>query len=347
MATSQRPTLELVAARAGVSKATASKVLNNRPNVAEGTRSRVHAAIASLNYVPSTSRRAALDGVMITVLVGTLHSRYASELLQGILFSAPDLDAVIAVATNQPARQGDIPSPFSDRWLKAVAARGNRGIIAVSLPLTGPQIKLCSTLGLALVVVDPIGELPHTVASVGSTNWTGGLQATEHLLGLGHRRIAYAGGSNAHAAAQKRLYGFRSAMENAGVPIDPSLVRHIGFTYDAGLEMGTELLGHEHPPSAIFAGSDPSAMGVLEAARSRRLRVPEDLSVVGFDDTQVAAWSAPQLTTVRQPLAEMGWVALHTVLSLASNRPLPEHPVQLATTLVVRSSTAPPRRDAT
>lgn len=126
------------------------------------------------------------------------------------------------------------------------------------------------------------------------------------------------------------------------MPVDPALVRDVGFTYESGLRMGMQLLALPDPPTAIFAGSDPSAMGVLEAARRARLRVPEDLSVVGFDDTQIAAWSSPPLTTVRQPLAEMGWVALRAALRLASERPLLEHPVQLATTLVVRASTASP-----
>lgn len=337
----QRPTLELVAARAGVSKATASKVLNHREDVSAATRAKVQEAMRSLHYVPSTGPRARTDHATVTVVLDTLHSRYASELLQGILSAGLALDTVVAVTCN-PVQGTASAAPMSESWLRAVAARGHSAIIVVSLVLSPQQIRLCAKLGLALVVVDPLGPLPETVTSVGATNWTGGLQATEHLLGLGHRRIACAGGSKSSAPARERLYGFRSAMENAGVPVDPALVRDVGFTYESGLRMGMQLLALPDPPTAIFAGSDPSAMGVLEAARRARLRVPEDLSVVGFDDTQIAAWSSPQLTTVRQPLAEMGWVALRTALRLASERPLLEHPVQLATTLVVRASTASP-----
>jgi LacI family transcriptional regulator len=340
-APSQRPTLEVVAARAGVSKATASKVLNNRDDVSAATRAKVQEAMKDLHYVPSTGPRARPDHAIVTVVVETLHSRYASELLQGILSAGLELHTVVAVASKPTDAKGS-PAPMSESWLRSVAARGHRAIIVVSLELSAQQVSLCAKLGLAIVVVDPLGPLPESVTSVGATNWTGGLQATEHLLELGHRRIAYAGGSKSSAPARERLYGFRSAMENAGAAVDATLVRDVGFTYDAGLQMGTELLALPNRPTAIFAGSDPSAMGVLEAARRIGLRVPEDLSVVGFDDTQVAAWSSPPLTTVRQPLAQMGWVALRTALRLASERPLPEYPVQLATTLVVRASTAPP-----
>lgn len=336
-----RPTLEQVAARAGVSKATASKVLNHRDDVSAATRSKVQAAMASLNYVPSTGPRPQADRAVVTVVLETLHSRYASELLQGILSAGLALHTVVAV-TCTPAEGSAAAAPLGERWLRDVAAAGHRAIIVVSLTMSPEQVTLCAKLGLALVVVDPLGPLPETVTSIGATNWTGGLQATEHLLSLGHRRIAYAGGSRSSAPARERLYGFRSAMENAALPVDPDLVLDEGFTYDSGLHMGSRLLALPDRPTAIFAGSDASAMGVLEAARRARVRVPEDLSLVGFDDTQIAAWSSPQLTTVRQPLAEMGSFALRTALRLASVRPLLTHPVQLATTLVVRASTAPP-----
>jgi LacI family transcriptional regulator len=180
------------------------------------------------------------------------------------------------------------------------------------------------------------------VTSVGSTNFAGGLAATEHLLSLGHRRIAYLGGPAASACNQARMQGYRAAMDAAGAPVPEGYVRAGEFGYEDGFVGGAVFLDLPQPPTAVFAGSDETAAGVIEAARARGLRIPEDLSVVGFDDSQVAWFSSPPLTTVRQPLQEMGGVALRTALRLANGEKLDSHHVELATELVVRRSTAPP-----
>jgi LacI family transcriptional regulator len=178
------------------------------------------------------------------------------------------------------------------------------------------------------------------VTSVGSTNFAGGLAATHHLLGLGHRQIAYLGGPAAAACNQARMHGYRGAMEAEGAPVPDGYVRTGRFSYEHGIAGGAALLDLPQPPTAVFAGSDETALGVIEAARSRGLRVPEDLSVVGFDDTPVARLAAPPLTTVRQPLREMGAVAVRTALRLAAGERVDSHHVELATELVVRQSTA-------
>jgi LacI family transcriptional regulator len=131
-------------------------------------------------------------------------------------------------------------------------------------------------------------------------------------------------------------------MEAAGAAVLPGYVRTGAFQYQDGLDSASELLDGPEPPTAFFAGSDETAVGVVEAARARGLRIPEDISVVGFDDTQIARFAAPPLTTVRQPLREIGAVALRTALRLAAGDKLDSHHVELATELVVRSSTAPP-----
>jgi LacI family transcriptional regulator len=175
---------------------------------------------------------------------------------------------------------------------------------------------------------------------VGSTNFAGGMAATQHLLSLGHRRIAYLGGPPSSGCNQARLNGFRGAMEAAGVSVPKDYVWLREFLYEDGLAGGADLLDLPEPPTAIFAGSDETALGVMEAARARGLRVPEDLSVIGFDDTQVARLASPQLTTIRQPLREMGAVALRTALQLAAGEKVDSHHVELATRLIVRDSTA-------
>jgi LacI family transcriptional regulator len=192
------------------------------------------------------------------------------------------------------------------------------------------------------VVVDPLDLPQTTVTSVGSTNFLGGLAATRHLLELGHRRIAYLGGPAAATCNQARMNGYRGAMEAAGMPIPEGYVRTGQFHHRDGLEEGAALLDLPERPTAVFAGSDETALGVIEAARLRGLRVPDDLSLVGFDDTPVARFASPPLTTVRQPLREIGAVALRTALRLADGEKVDSHHVELATELVVRRTTAPP-----
>lgn len=160
---------------------------------------------------------------------------------------------------------------------------------------------------------------PHLdVTSVGSTNFAGGLAAAEHLLSLGHTRIAYLGGPATASCNQARLQGFRGAMEAAGVPVPDEYVRLLDFFYEDCLAGGAAILDLPDPPTAVFAGRDQMALGIIEAARARNLRFPEDLSIVGFDDTELARLASPPLTTVRQPLRKMGGVAVRSAQRLAS-----------------------------
>ena len=179
-----------------------------------------------------------------------------------------------------------------------------------------------------------------TCPSVGATNWAGGLAATDHLLSLGHRRIGAITGPAGYLCSRARIDGYRSALDRLGAQFDPLLVRHGDFQHEGGFVRGGELLDLAEPPTAIFAGSDQQALGVYEAARQRGLRIPQDLSVVGFDDLPAARWVSPPLTTVRQPLADMGRVAAEMLGSLIDGVPLRGQRVELATELIVRESTA-------
>jgi len=157
------------------------------------------------------------------------------------------------------------------------------------------------------VVVDPVGEAGPEVPSIGATNWRGGLTATRHLLELGHTRIGVIGGPEQVLCSRARVDGFRAAMETAGLPVDPALIRYGDFHVEGGYRHGRALLGLADPPSAIFAGSDLQALGVYEAAREAGRRIPDELSVVGFDDLPIARWVGPPLTTVRQPWSRWRW----------------------------------------
>jgi LacI family transcriptional regulator len=197
--------------------------------------------------------------------------------------------------------------------------------------------------GIPLVVVDPVNLPEADVPSVGATNWAGGMAATDHLLSLGHRRIGAVTGPADYLCSRARIDGYRSALERAGARFDEHLIRHGDFQHEGGFIRGGELLDLAEPPTAIFAGSDQQALGVYEAARQRGLRIPQDLSVVGFDDLPAARWVSPPLTTVRQPLADMGRVAAEMLGDLIEGVPLRSQRVELTTELVVRESAGSPR----
>jgi LacI family transcriptional regulator len=343
-ATTTRDALATVAAAAGVSVATVSKVLNGRKDVAPATRGLVQDLLAEYDYVGrgADSVRRAVPVTRPTVelvYAGDLNA-YSTEVLQGVLDAAAALGVAVVVSIRTPGtRRADSGRPAA--WASELAASGRRAVIAVVDDLTSADLTALSRARLPLVVIDPV-NLPHAdVASVGSTNFTGGLTAAQHLLELGHRRIGYIGGAVTSACNQARLGGFRAAMEAAGAPVPAGYVRFGQFLHADGVTQGGELLDLPEPPTAVFAGSDETAVGVMEAARARGLRIPEDLSVVGFDDTQIARLSSPALTTVRQPLQEMGKVALRTAMQLASDESVDSHHVELATELVLRQSTAP------
>jgi DNA-binding LacI/PurR family transcriptional regulator len=195
--------------------------------------------------------------------------------------------------------------------------------------------------GIPFVVFDPTTELPDGVPFVGATNWSGGRAATRHLAELGHGRIAMISGPDRILCCRARLDGYRSAMEAAGLPIE---VVRADLTREDGAAAAAILLTRPSRPTAIFAANDLQALGVYEAARGAGLRIPEDLSVVGFDDLPVVAWVDPPLTTVHQPLTEMAVAATELALALGRGEPVPQAGVELGTTLTVRASTAPPKR---
>ena len=226
-------------------------------------------------------------------------------------------------------------------WTSALASHDTDGVILVTSELTMPQLRQVRDEGIPLVVVDPVNLPEPDLPSVGATNWAGGLAATDHLLSLGHRRIGAITGPPGYLCSRARIDGYRLALERLGAQFDRLLVRHGDFQHEGGFVRGGELLDLAEPPTAIFAGSDQQALGVYETARQRGLRIPRDLSVVGFDDLPAARWVSPPLTTVRQPLADMGRVAAEMLGSLIDGVPLRSQRVELATELIVRESTAP------
>lgn len=335
----RRPTLGDVARRAEVSAPTVSKVLNGHTDVSAGTRQRVQQAIDALGYVRRQPRAPA--GSNIEVMVDQMVTPYAAEILGGVTRAAESVDADVIVGPFH--RSGPDRTPLAPgAWARRLANRGRSGAIVLTAHLSPSYVRGLNQEHLPVVVVDPLDLTNPEVPSVGSTNWAGGFAATEHLLRLGHRRIAAIGGRRESIAANARISGYRAALGGAGQETDPAQVEFAGFDFDSGLQVARRWLSRENRPTAIVAASDTQALGVLAATAELGLRVPDDLSVVGYDDTHVAGWTVPALTTVRQPLQEMGRVAMRMVLELVRGEQLDSRHIELATELIVRASTSAP-----
>ena len=337
------PTLADVAASAGVSIATVSKVLNGRSDVGPATRARVQSLLSEHEYVARRAEAARPEpGEPRTVEVvfhGEL-SGYAQAILEGVVDGGL-VDGVSVVVSVRPRylQRGDARPA---EWIRELNRRRRSAVIDVSDDVREGDLSAIGRARVPLVMVDPLSAPRRDVASIGTTNFSGGMAAAQHLLGLGHTRIAYLGAKPSYLFDRARQHGYRAALEAAGVSVGEGYVRGGGYSYESGVAGGSALLDLPERPTAIFAATDESAAGVIEAARVRGLRVPEDLSLVGFDDAPVARVLSPPLTTIRQPLREMGRVALRTALRLAAGDELDSYHVELATELVVRSSTAPP-----
>jgi len=335
----RRVTLADIATEAGLSLATVSKVLNGRSDVSELTRARVEKLLHSHGYLRRAPVAASGANRMIELLFHELESEWAIEIIRGV--ERVTREAGISLIVTE---SGDRHSP-GHTWIDGVLGRRPIGVILVFSDLDAQAKHKLRSRGVNFVVVDPADEPEPDVASIGSANWAGGFAAAQHLLSLGHRRIGMISGPEDLLCSVARVDGYRSALERAGVAFDPELVRTGDFHVAGGHRAASELLDLPDPPTAIFAGSDLQALGVYEAARPRGVRVPEDLSVVGYDDLRFARWVGPPLTTVRQPLGEMAETAARMLIRMSED---PDAPINqrfdLATSLVVRESTAPPRK---
>ncbi|MFR9794460.1 LacI family DNA-binding transcriptional regulator [Streptomyces sp. MS06] len=332
---SRTATLAEIAREAGVSAPTVSKVLNGRADVAPATRSRVEELLRAHGY--RRRRAEASRSPLIDLIFHELESAWAMEVIRGVENVARD--AGLSVVLSESA--GRLTPGRT--WADQVAARRPHGVILVLSDLDESQRALLTSRSIPFVVMDPAGDPGVDVPSIGATNWQGGLAATRHLVDLGHTRIGAISGPKRMMCSRARIDGYRAALETAGLPAEPALLRTGDFHHEAGYRLGRELLSLPDRPTAVFAGNDLQALGLYEAARELGLRIPEDVSVVGFDDLPVSRWVGPPLTTVRQPLTEMAEAAARLVLELGrADGPAVATRVELATSLVVRASTAEP-----
>ncbi|HSU47541.1 MAG TPA: LacI family DNA-binding transcriptional regulator [Arthrobacter sp.] len=331
----RRATISEIAREAGVSVPTVSKVLNGHAHVAAETRARVEEIIARRDYARRPAKRRQKAGLVDLVFPG-LGSEWALEIIEGVERVAQD--AGYGTVVSSLNLDGSRIRP----WLANLAERKSDGLLMAVYQLDAKQIQRVKSLGIPVVLIDPVGQPGPDLMTVGAANWEGGYSATEHLLQLGHKRIAMIGGREDLQCSSAREDGYISALRRAGISADPALMVPGDFSIEAGEAATRKLLDLPERPTAIFTGNDGQAMGAYRAARSAGLRIPEDLSIIGFDDIPAAEWIEPGLTTIRQPVVQMAETAMRALLRhLDGDEELPQR-IELGTELVVRGSTAPP-----
>ncbi|WP_417504357.1 LacI family DNA-binding transcriptional regulator [Microbacterium sp.] len=331
----RRPSLAEVAGEAGVSISTVSKVVNGAPDVAADTRVRVESVLRDKQYLsPKQRSRSDLATVVVVLASSSMSSPLTVEILRGTMRAAHEAGLELVLL--------DLPdgAPAAG-WIERTKRNGPTAVIALKSRLRTQERAKLAKNGVPLVEVDTYQLPDNDSYSVGATNFAGGMAATQHLLSLGHRRIGFLGGVSDTQASIARKHGHLAALASAGIEPGDDIIEEGDFTYESGLQAAETLLGRPGRVTAIFAASDAQAAGVLEAARRAGVSVPDELSVIGFDDQLVARMTAPQLTTIRQPSEAMGSYAVEVAHKLLLGTTPPAFHTDLATELVVRGSTAP------
>ncbi len=330
-------TIREVAQLAGVSIATVSRVVNGHADVSREPREAVRRVMRERGYQAGPRGRPAAGGTgLIGVTMPVVHPGYFASILSGAAEALyeHDLRAVLCPTRHSRAREASL--------LERLAHGETDGAILVLPEESDEELRALARHGYRYVIVDPLRQAAAGTGVVSAAHSAGATAATRHLLDLGHRRIGVISGPEGWMASEERLRGHQAALAGAGVLPDPRLVRHANFLVDGGREAAARLLAQPGRPTANFAFNDLMAAGTMQAARAAGLRIPGDLSVGGVDDPTEASITAPPLTTVRQPLAEMGRTAVSLLLRQLENRLVEPLRVELETRLIVRASTAPP-----
>ncbi|MEV0178670.1 substrate-binding domain-containing protein [Streptomyces sp. NPDC050625] len=331
------PTLAVVAREAGVSVPTASKVVNGREDVAPETRRRVTEALDRLGYVRRPRFDTAKAPGLVDLVVHSLDSSWSGAVLHGVEEAAHEAGLEVVVSAGLTRTRAGRPERG---WLDKLTARGSSGVLFNLAELSPAQYAWLDHHRIPYVMIDPAHEPPPGAVSVGAANWQGGVTATEHLLTLGHEQVAVITGHRRTMCGSARVAGYRSALASAGVRPHAEYVRHAGFDEATARLRMLELLDLSEPPTAVFVCSDRMALGVYTALAERGLRVPDDISVVGFDDLPEARWVTPALTTIRQPLSEMAAAGLRLLVRMMQGERPEGTRTELSTRLVRRASTA-------
>jgi LacI family transcriptional regulator len=332
-APSRRVTVRDIAAETGVSIATVSRVLNGHARVAPETRDLVQRAADRLGARSGSGPTRSQQGAIYLRCPYTL-TDYFGLIVSSVAEALEHHQRTLILDAGENSQSSDVLGTLAGR-------DGVAGALLILPPEPDEQLVALRGRGFPFVVADPRNEVPRDIASVSAAHLAGARSATHHLLGFGHRRIGVVAGPEEWMAARNRLAGHNSALADAGILPDPALVRYVEPTVHFGHRAAEELLALPEPPTALVCFNDKTAIGVMAAAAERGLRVPQDISVAGFDDIDIAQAASPMLTTVRQPLAEMGRMAVSLLIRLIDRQPVEALHVELATELVVRASTGP------
>lgn len=321
-----------IAERAKVSKMTVSRVLNNKPGVADHTRQRILEVADELGYSWQNPFPAS-DGYVIALLIPNHPTVYLGEVLSGISTAAEQLNCSLMLYTQNMFSQ----AVQVDSALSPLRAGLIDGVVVIVPSDYQEVITNLNRYNLPFVLMDHHSEA-NGEASVTATNRRGMLEATRYLLALGHRRIGFITGRMDIACSHERLQGYRDGLEEVGLPFEPELVLEGDFLQPSGFQNARLLLERENAPTALLVSNDMMAYGALEAARLLGLTIGQDVSIIGFDDVFLSSQTYPPLTTVRQPLAQMGETALDMLVDLIQGRRVLNLCRQLPTELIVRES---------
>jgi LacI family transcriptional regulator len=326
-----------VAREAGVSYSTVSRVINEK-GVSADKRERVLRAMAELGYVANLQARSLAGGKsrIIGLLVHSLTVGYFGEIARGVdeELAAAQYDLMLYTTHRRKGRE----SAYVTRLTRNLVD----GLLLVLPTNADAYLETLRHRRFPHVLVDHQG-VDFDVTSVGVTNQQGAFDGARHLIELGHRRIGFITGEMDVGCSRDRLIGYQEALRAAGIPLDPALIREGDFLQPRAYTCAQELLSLDEPPTAIFASNDVSAFGAMEAIRDRGLRIPDDVSIIGFDDIPQATQVHPALTTVRQPLAEMGRRAAQLLFTQINEPDAPITRLELPTELIIRESAGPIR----
>ncbi|HZQ82517.1 MAG TPA: LacI family DNA-binding transcriptional regulator [Gaiellaceae bacterium] len=330
--TPNRATMRRIAEQVGVSVATVSRVMNGRPDVSSRTRELVLQAVRDQGLRGGRSVRTGFVGVTVPIVQYEYYALILSGIAEGLYERG--LRLALCLTRYEHIRERTL--------VELLVHDASDGGVLITPTESPDELRALQDQGYPFVVVDPREELGGGIPTVSAANVTGAKEATDHLLGLGHRRIGVITGPRDLASMEDRYAGFCAALASVGILPDPELVRRGNLDAQSGRAAATALLSLPDPPTAIFAFNDNMAVGALQAARQLGLEVPRQLSIVGFDALDASRISMPTLTTVRQPLEEMGRLAVRVLGSVLDGQRTEALGVELATELLVGESTAPP-----
>ncbi|MBK8989105.1 MAG: LacI family DNA-binding transcriptional regulator [Chloroflexi bacterium] len=327
-----------VAREANVSYATVSRVVNNFAHVKPETRERVEAAMSKLGYVVNLKARSLAGGrsQVVGVLIYELDTSYHVEIVKGVdaEIANSNYDLMLSTTHKRKGKESTYVTQLTQGMADGLLVVLPRNLEAYQGDLDRKRFPY--------VLIDHPGLGIGDCSAVLTANWQGAYDATRYLIELGHKRIGFVTGFIEVASAQDRLAGYQTALRDHGLLVDPELICKGDFLEQSGHDAALKFLQLNKPPTAVFASSDICAFGVMKAVQAAGGRVPEDVSIMGFDDVPEASYMRPMLTTVRQPLRSMGQEATRILIERIEDPTLPTKRVEFATELIVRESCQSP-----